>query len=277
MSDSDSDNFEDAQEHIQDFPEIHHSNDKHLNRIRKDSHEVIANLDSSFCSDLALHLYMVKMLASRDYFVANGRFSSWPLPRKQVPVPMASREYVDECNIHGDARKRHTVPFREICNENKETPKEQFLEYVPPATDAKEELELQLRAVFQQKIYHKIHAFNLSNAAARTRDKNASTVKYIPVLDPPVDLPQEAKTELFTKINNIFDKLIEQRKACVSSENTGPLNWLSVAQQAKDYHAYLEMAKLMSLKYPKLKKPVFDQTLTAKQQEDPRRARDPQT
>ncbi|KAG7861121.1 hypothetical protein KL919_001855 [Ogataea angusta] len=245
MSDSDSDNFEDAQEHFEDFPEIRRSNDKDLNRIRKDFHEILANLDSSFCSDLALHLYMVKMLASRDYFIANGRFSSWPLPKKQVPVPVASREYVDESNIHGDAQKRHIVPYREICNENKEKPKEQFLEYVPPATDAKEELGLQLRAVFQQKIYKKVHAHNLSNAAARIRDKNAPTVKYIPVLDPPVDLTQEAKTELFTKINDVFDKLIEQRKACLSSDNTAPLNWLSVAQQAKDHDAMGSRARTL--------------------------------
>ncbi|KAG7759352.1 hypothetical protein KL911_000489 [Ogataea haglerorum] len=237
MSDSDSDNFEDAQEHFQDIPESHHRNDKDLKRIRKDCHEVLANLDSSFCSDLALHLYMIRMLASRDYFVANGRFSSWPLPKNQVPVPVASREYVDECNIHGDAQKRHIVPYGEICNENKERPTEQLLEYVPPATDAKEELGLQLRAIFQQKIYNKVHAYNLSNAAARIRDKNAPTVKYLPVLDPPVDLPQEAKAELFTKINNVFDKLIEQRKACVRADSTTALNWLSVAQQAKDHDA----------------------------------------
>lgn len=67
-----------------------------MNRLTaNDRKETLQDLENQFRQDLAVHLYSTVLLRRIDPIFPNSRWSSWPLPYNQVPIPKSTKKYSD--------------------------------------------------------------------------------------------------------------------------------------------------------------------------------------
>lgn len=60
-----------------------------------DRNETITQLETQFRQDLSLHLYSAVLLRKIDPLFPNTRWSSWPLPPNEAPIPKSTIKYCD--------------------------------------------------------------------------------------------------------------------------------------------------------------------------------------
>ncbi|EMG45938.1 hypothetical protein G210_3837, partial [Candida maltosa Xu316] len=166
---------------------------------RSEIQKILSNLETTYTSDLAIHLYSTFLLHQINPKFPRKSWTRWPLPKDQVPIPEDKYEddIVDDFPTDITDEINHE---QELVNINLSLPIID-IEYKSRSVDSKKVIVNSISSIIQRKIMEKISEKRQVNGDFECSDRISSNPALKPI-----------SLEIMTKLDSMLDSLSHRRR-----------------------------------------------------------------